>query len=66
MGGAHKKMKEHGMCLEYMIMEDDAKMVAQVVQDHIFEDFENVACQRDIIQEEIEYMQQRLRNIKEA
>jgi hypothetical protein len=31
-------------------------MVAQMVQDCTFEDFDNVVCQRDIIEEEMEYM----------
>jgi hypothetical protein len=37
-------------------MEDDIEMIAQVNQDHTFEDFENVVCQRDIIEEEMEDM----------
>jgi chaperonin cofactor prefoldin len=41
-------------------------MVAQVVQDCTFEDFENVACQRDKIEEELEDMQQLLGNIEKA
>jgi hypothetical protein len=51
---------------EYTITEDDAEMVAQVVQDRTFKDFENVACQRDIIEEELAYMRQLLRQIGEA
>jgi hypothetical protein len=39
-----------------MITKDDAEMVAQVVQDHTFKDFENVARQRDKIEEELAYM----------
>jgi hypothetical protein len=61
MGGARKNIKEHKTHPEYMITEDDANMVAQVVQDLIFEDFENAACQRDIIEEDLAYMQQLLR-----
>jgi hypothetical protein len=41
---------------EYTITEDDADMVAQMVQDRTFEDFENVVCQRDRIEEELAYM----------
>jgi hypothetical protein len=37
-----------------------------MVQDHTFEDFENVACQRDKIEEEMAYMRQLLRQIGEA
>jgi hypothetical protein len=54
------------MPLEYMIMKDDVEMVAQVVQDRTFEDFENVARQRDRIVEELAYMRQLLRHIREA
>jgi hypothetical protein len=57
MGGAHKKMKVHRTPPEYTIMEDDAEIVAQMVQDRTFEDFENVLCQRDIIEEEMVDMQ---------
>ena len=41
-------------------------MVAQMVHDRKFEDFENVARQRDRIEEEMEYMWQLLRKIGEA
>jgi hypothetical protein len=41
---------------DYMITEDDAEMIAQMVQDHTSEDFENVVCHRDRIQEELEDM----------
>jgi hypothetical protein len=44
-----------------MITEDDADMVAQMIQDRIVEDFENFARQRDIIEEEMTHMQQLLR-----
>jgi hypothetical protein len=56
MGGACKETKAHRTPLEYTIMEDDAKMVAQVVQNCTFEDFENVLHQRDKIEEEMAYM----------
>jgi hypothetical protein len=56
MRGAHKKPKAHKTPPEYTIMEYDADMVAQVIQDRIFEDFENVVCQRDRIEEELAYM----------
>jgi hypothetical protein len=59
-------MKAHRTPLEYMIMEDDAEMVAQVVQDRTFKDFENVVCQRDIMEEELVDMRQLLRQIGEA
>jgi hypothetical protein len=66
MGGACKNTKAHRMPLEYMITENDTKRVAQVVQDHTFKDFETVACQRDINEEEMAYMRQILRHIEEA
>jgi hypothetical protein len=59
-------MKARRMPPEYTIMEDDAEMVAQVVQYHTFEDFENVVCQRDRVEEELEYMQKILKKIGEA
>jgi hypothetical protein len=59
-------MKVHRTPPEYTITEDDAEMVAQMVQDRTFEDFENVVCQRDIIEEEMEDMRQLLRQIGEA
>jgi hypothetical protein len=40
-----------------MIIEDDVDMVAQMVQDSIFEDFDNVVRQKDKIEEELTYMQ---------
>jgi hypothetical protein len=56
MRGACKKAKAHKTPLEYMITEGDADTVAQMIQDHIVEDFDNVSRQRDIIEEEMEYM----------
>jgi hypothetical protein len=41
---------------KYTIIEDDAEMVAQVVHDLTFEDFENVLHQRDRIEEDMAYM----------
>jgi hypothetical protein len=56
MGGAHKKVKAHQTPPEYTITEDDVDMVAQMIQDRIVEDFNNVALQRDKIDEEMEHM----------
>jgi hypothetical protein len=60
MGGAHKKAKAHRTPLEYTIMEDDAHLVAQMVQDHTRKDFDDAQCQKDRIQEEMEDMRQLL------
>jgi hypothetical protein len=60
-GGVCKNMKAHRMPPEYTITEDDADMVAQMIQDHTIEDFENVVCQRDIIEEELAHIRQLLR-----
>jgi hypothetical protein len=49
MGGARKKEKAHKTCPEYTITEDDADMVAQMVQDRIVDDFDNGGRQRDRI-----------------
>ena len=35
-------------------MKDDAEMVAQLVQDHTFEDFENVMGQRDKLKKSLQ------------
>jgi hypothetical protein len=53
MGGARKKMKAQRTPPEYTIMNDDAEMIAQMVQDFISKDFEKVAHHRDIIQEDL-------------
>jgi hypothetical protein len=66
MGGVHKKEKAHITPLEYMIIEDNEDMVAQMVQDRTVEDFDNAECQRDRIEEELEYMQQLLQQLREA
>jgi hypothetical protein len=62
----HKKAKAHKTPPEYTITEDDADMVAQMIQDRTVEDFKNVACQRDIIEEEMAHIQQLLRQLGEA
>jgi hypothetical protein len=51
---------------KYMITEDDADMISQMVQDRTTKYFENVVHQRDIIQEELADMQQFLKYIREA
>jgi hypothetical protein len=66
MGGARKKMKAQRTPPDYMIMEDDADMIAQMVQDRTAEDFENVVRHRDRIQEELADMRQLLKQIGEA
>jgi hypothetical protein len=50
-------MKVHRRPPEYRITEDDVEMISQLVQDHTSKDFENVMRHRDIIQEELTYMQ---------
>jgi hypothetical protein len=49
-------MKVHRTPLEYTITKDDVEMIDQMVQDHTFEDFENVVCHREKIQEELSDM----------
>jgi hypothetical protein len=49
-----------------MITEDYADMVAQMIQDCTVKDFENVACQRDIIEEELAHIRYLLRQLEEA
>jgi transcription initiation factor IIF auxiliary subunit len=66
MGGVCKKSKVHRMPPEYTITEDDADLVAQMVQDHTVEDFDNAQCQRDRIEEELAYMRQLLQQLKET
>jgi hypothetical protein len=66
MGGACKKMKVHRTPPEYTITEDDAEMIAQMVQDRTSEDFENVVHHRDRIQEELADMRQFLKQIGEV
>jgi hypothetical protein len=51
---------------EYTITEDDADMIARMVQDCISEDFDNVAHHRDIIQEELEDMHSSSSRSREA
>jgi hypothetical protein len=58
MGGARKKAKAHKTPPEYTITEDDADMVAQMIQDRTIEDFENVVRQRDRIEEELAHIRQ--------
>jgi hypothetical protein len=65
-GGARKKTKEHKMPLEYTIMEDDAVLVAQMVQDRTSEDFDNAQRQRDRIQEDLVDMSQLLEQCKKT
>jgi hypothetical protein len=47
-------------------MEEDVEMIARMVQDFIEEDFDNVVHHRDRIQEELEDMQQFLKQIEEV
>jgi hypothetical protein len=53
MGGACKKANVHKMPPEYMIMKDDADLVAQMVQHQTTYDFDEAQCQRDGMQEEM-------------
>jgi uncharacterized coiled-coil DUF342 family protein len=59
-------MKVHRTPPEYTITEDDAEMIAQMVQDRTSEDFENVVHHRDRIQEELADMRQFLKQIGEV
>jgi hypothetical protein len=63
--GMHKKMKAQRTPPEYMITKDDAEMIAQMVQYHTSEDSKNVVHHKDRIQEELEDMQQFLKQIEE-
>jgi hypothetical protein len=49
-----------------MITEDDADLVAQMVQDRTMEDFDEAQCQRDRMQDEMEDMRQILEKIRET
>jgi hypothetical protein len=49
-------MKVHRTPPNYTITKDDEKIIAQLVQDRTSEDFENVVCHKDKIQEEVEDM----------
>jgi hypothetical protein len=51
-----KKAKAHKMPPEYIITEDDVDMVSQMIPDRTIKDFENVAHQRDIIEEELAHI----------
>jgi hypothetical protein len=66
MGGARKKSKAHRTPPEYTITEDDADMVAQMVQDRIVEEFDNAQHQRDRIEEDLAYMRHLLQQHREA
>jgi hypothetical protein len=66
MGGAHKKSKAHKTPPEYTITEDDADLVAQMVQDRTTKDFDEAQHQRDRIQDELEDMRQLLEQIRET
>jgi hypothetical protein len=64
MRGARKKTKAHKSTLEYMIIEDDADIVVQMIQDRTIEDFNNVVCQRDIMEEEMGHIRQLLKQLR--
>jgi hypothetical protein len=50
MGGVCNNMKAQRKPPKYTITEDDVEMIAQMVQDHTANDFENVLCHIDRIQ----------------
>jgi hypothetical protein len=66
MGGERKKFKAHKMPLEYMIMEDETNLMAQMVQDQTIKDFDEDQRQRDRMQDELADIRQILEKIKEA
>ena len=41
-------------------------MVAQMIQDHTVNDFDNVVCQRDKIEKELAHIRQLLKHLKEV
>jgi hypothetical protein len=65
-GSVCKKAKVHKTPLEYTIMEDDADLMAQMVQDRTTEDFDEARGQRDKMQDEMEDMRQLLDQIRET
>jgi hypothetical protein len=60
MGGVHKTPPK------YMITEDNAYLMAQMVQDRTTEDFDEAQCQRDRMQDELADMRQLLKQIRET
>jgi hypothetical protein len=52
-GGSCKKEKVHKQLPEYTIMEDDADLMAERVQDHATKDFEEAQHQRGKIQDDL-------------
>jgi hypothetical protein len=66
MGGCTKKAKEHKKTPEYTIIEDDADIVVQMIQDHTFKDFDNVVRQTEKIEEEVAHIRQLLKQLREA
>jgi phosphoglycolate phosphatase-like HAD superfamily hydrolase len=57
-GGLRKKAKAHKDILEYTITEDDADLVAERVQDHATEEYEEVENQRERIMKELAEVKQ--------
>jgi hypothetical protein len=49
-GGARKKSKAQRTLPDYMITDDNGEMIARMVQDFLYEDFNHVAHHRDRIQ----------------
>jgi ribosome recycling factor len=62
-GGAHKKMKVQKSVPKYTITEDDAKLVAEKVQDCTTDLFEEVEKQRESIMKELMEVKQVLEHI---
>jgi hypothetical protein len=64
MGCARKKTKVHKTPPEYTITEDDANLMAQMVEDRTTEDFDEAQCQRYMIQEYLVNMRKLLEPIR--
>jgi hypothetical protein len=52
-GGPHKKAKAHKDIPKYTITKDDVDLVAERVQDHVVEEYEEVENQRERIMKEL-------------
>jgi hypothetical protein len=64
--GSRKKAKAHKDIPEYTITEDDADLVAERVQDHVTEEYEEAENQRERIMKELTEVKQVLEWIQAA
>jgi NACalpha-BTF3-like transcription factor len=64
--GSRKKAKSHKKISEYTITEDDVDLVAERVQDHTMNEFEEAENQRGRIRNELDDIKQVLERIQAA